>query len=389
MSPYRALSVTGLFWAGLVLPVLLASCSSGAMSSPAPTAAALPTLSATPTVAVSVPPCVLASSQGVLRQINPLVPFLPHDGYADPSGCKVWLVGEEVAPREKAVVMYSEDGGQKVQELATLPQAFRLWGLRVVQNTTLWVAGESKASRGFLAQSADRGQSWKEIPLPSQMRAAMALAFSGNQLWVAGNTDNDALALRSSDGGRTWQEAVRVPPKSQRAYFKAMAVSGETVILVGDDSGEGVVVMSRDGGQTFERFTGWGQFTAATSVALADASHAYVGGWYDPHGHMENAVATLFQTADSGKNWKSVPLPPQAVAVVDLAFLSPTQAYAVMAGGGIYRVTVGGDNAFSWEPLPPVEPKPDLGGPNRFILSGGEALFAFGTNGGGLYYMKP
>ncbi|MBI5443148.1 MAG: hypothetical protein HY900_18270, partial [Deltaproteobacteria bacterium] len=127
---------------------------------------------------------------------------------------------------------------------------------------TLLLAGEA----GMLFRSGDFGASWKRLEPPyegsyfglaADKTAAVAFGLRGR-------------AVRSADGGRTW-EPVTIPSAS--ALSGGRAFSDGSLWLVGSG---GTVLRSTDGGKTFtalgERFEG-----AAGVEEAADGSAVLVG----------------------------------------------------------------------------------------------------------------
>ncbi|HYW14155.1 MAG TPA: hypothetical protein VE871_19475, partial [Longimicrobium sp.] len=142
-----------------------------------------------------------------------------------------------------------------------------LWG----RGDTLWIAGFQRdanaRSHGLVMRSVNGGATWSET---------FSTAASGNrQLWGITGTSggalvvtglqfgtadghNDAVILRSTNGGDSWTEQEVVSEPSARHLYRVWA-QGEHVFAVGERSSEtiagfeGFTMRSADGGVTWTR----------------------------------------------------------------------------------------------------------------------------------------
>jgi hypothetical protein len=141
-----------------------------------------------------------------------------------------------------------------------------VWG----RNDTLWIAGyqrdEFARTHGLIMRSTDRGASWTEtVSTPESGNrqlwgitggAGGALHVTGLQFGTSRGV-NDAVILRSLDGGGTWTEQL-VSETAHRHLYRAWA-QGSHVVAVGEGYNpgatrwEGFTVRSSDGGNTWTR----------------------------------------------------------------------------------------------------------------------------------------
>jgi photosystem II stability/assembly factor-like uncharacterized protein len=103
---------------------------------------------------------------------------------------------------------------------------------------SLLMAGE----RGLLLQSADLGNSWKELPSIYEGSFFGALALKDGKVMVYGMRGN---AFTSADNGKTWQKS-QTPRKV--SLFGGAQLGDGAIVLVGDNN---VVLKSTDGGANF------------------------------------------------------------------------------------------------------------------------------------------
>lgn len=362
-----------------------------------PSATPIPTSTPTPAHSITPTPTALPSATAMLaqscvsgdatwRQIHAPSGFIFHDGYASDNGCQLWLVGEQVNPTHAGALVRSEDGGQNFANVASFSDALHVWRIAFSGPTAAWIGGDTLDGHGLLLQSTDAGQNWQPKALPPEITAVTGLVGIGNQVWVAAQSGVEAVILASNDSSENWQEIVRLSSSDPRqaARFVDLAVSGSTVMMIGTDGTHGIIMVSSDSGKTFSPISRLNDLTTASTAALLDAQHAYIGGYFSTTGRMEEATAVLLRTADGGASWEKLPLPGNASVVTYALFPSAETGYAIL-GAGIEIAHKAGDGSLTWEAAT-LEPKPLFGLERLFAAQNG-TLYAVGV--GGIYRSKP
>jgi photosystem II stability/assembly factor-like uncharacterized protein len=153
---------------------------------------------------------------------------------------------------------------------------------------------DSVDGRFVIIKTTDGGASWNEIPpgkLPPALAGEGAFAASGtcviahgrNNVWIATTA---ARALRSTDGGDTWQAAstpMPTGPSSSGIFSIAFKDSKNGVIVGGDYKKEGEardnVATTNDGGRTWKLVKGPlpGGFRSAVAYAPGASTLVTVG----------------------------------------------------------------------------------------------------------------
>lgn len=189
-------------------------------------------------------------------------------------------------------------------------------------------------SSGF-AHAGDR--TWTAIP-PSG-GVANGFVSTGGDLWMY--QAGVGSALKSTDGGATWQVQTQVP------------AGGQIVVSPHDAQfmyrgGQSKIHRSTDGGAT------WSTFELPTSNVFGD----FVKGIAFHHGDPAIAYASVqdvgvFTTVDAGVSWSLMPTQPPSKAVVSIASDPHDSAvlYLGILNDMLYR---SGDNGATWNAVPAV-----------------------------------
>lgn len=234
-----------------------------------------------------------------------------------------------------------------------------------------------KASARTLYRSADGGQSWKSIAIPSfesgEIASIAASPIAKGVTYVVGK---GLGVLRTGDGGKNWIERNEGLPSRDVIAVAAHTTQPETVYVVVSDHG---VYRSQDAGKNWRLMdrgsqggirqlihsnmagsmqTGW--LFAATSKGvrrtmdcfclwqdagkLGTEAHAVA---YDPE-HPDRFYAVtakgLFRSQDGGENWIQMTSPTSGV--VALAFASTKILYVIDGKGVLFRSA---DDGSTWK----------------------------------------
>lgn len=206
----------------------------------------------------------------------------------------------------------------------------------------LVTAGPSSDPNGSstLYSTADAGTTWRSAPVPGPTtgRGILGIAFAtASDGWLAtlGSTDPRSTTFdvwRTTDGGRTWQNAS-VPEGANRSTTMGNVVFSildpeHLFLLVEGGMADGWVsdlYASADGGRTWspDRVTGPNGVTGALS--FADEADGVIAG-----GAPGNR---LFATADAGRSWERVAYPvPSGADPAFTTFRSAPRFFDATAG---------------------------------------------------------
>lgn len=216
-------------------------------------------------------PSMLALAAPAARSFDVLkLPSIPSTKATSAAMLAIANAGDRlVAVGERGIVLLSDDGGAAWRQ-AQVPVSVTLTGVQFVSEKVGWAIGHL----GVVLNTVDGGQHWT-LQLDGQRAATLALQAerdagvsrgvaqsfvedgpdkplldlyfeSTNVGWVVGAYN---LALRTEDGGKSWQSVMnRLPnPKGQHLY--AVKPVGGALYIVGE---QGLLMRSLDQGQHFE-----------------------------------------------------------------------------------------------------------------------------------------
>jgi photosystem II stability/assembly factor-like uncharacterized protein len=234
-----------------------------------------------------------------------------------------------------------------------------------------WLSPAEGIAGGYIGarimRTADAGQSWTEVPLPSD-QWIYSVALAGDSVWVCGS---NGVIARSSDKGRTW-EATRSPGGAGQGTRGARWVTRDVGQSSSPDpcatrSPSSSVPAEESGGES-----PWGNGT----VRLYAGQHGFgVLSFQEPgkpervqplarpgsgqrvpliaRGSLGDAAygfsTSHFHFAEDGVTWyvrSELPAPPDRVTFLD------DETVILESARGVFRSTVGGD---LWEASAQVE----------------------------------
>jgi photosystem II stability/assembly factor-like uncharacterized protein len=260
-----------------------------------------------------------------------------------PGGEKGWIVGD------KGTILHTEDGGATW----TAQDAPTELELRAVdfadENHGIAVGG----GNGMKRKGADKVVHDKNETIPLKggkidIREALKKARAKRKNW--------ALALRTEDGGKTW-EKIRIDSNfpqwgiSMVDRDRAWATSGHA-----KEHPDGHFRHTLDGGGTW-RTAPPGPYERPArplyGIRFVDENHGWAVGSHSLIGLVGGAAekivlyrekkGSVIHTADGGKTWEvQDPGNPKDVYLLGLCFLDPKKGWVVGERGAAYATTDGG-----------------------------------------------
>lgn len=203
--------------------------------------------------------------------------------------------------------------------------------------------------------------SWRDVGTGTGEQYRGLDAVNRRVAWVAGE---DGGVLRTTDGGRTWQDVA--PPRFSAYAFRDVEARGPriaTILAIGPGE-ESRIYRTHDGGRTWAK-----TFVNHAPNAFYNCMDFWAGGRYglvvsDP----VQGKFRILRTTDGGASWSVVPphgMPPAvdgefnfAASGTCLVTVGKRRAY-MASGGAAARIFRTGDRGRTWRvteaPLPAAE----------------------------------
>ncbi len=218
----------------------------------------------------------------------------------------------------------------------------------------------------FLAlapQAEAHGPKWQPVPTGSTQQFRGLDAVSKRVAWVGGSAGQ---VLRTTDGGRTWQDVS--PPGSAGLLFRDVEAQGPfraSVLAIGEGDASRIYTTA-DGGRTWTL-----AFVNDDPAAFYDCMAFYPGGRHglalsDPVGGKFRIAAT----DDGGRSWHVLPnagMPPAvagefAFAASGTCLVTSGRDAWFASGGGAARVFHSRDGGATWTSTAAPIPAAEAGG---------------------------
>ena len=243
-------------------------------------------------------------------RVNTLRSFLIHDGLASTS-CDLLLVGEQVFPRQRGVLLTSADGGRTVRLAQAFNSALHVWSLTRARGR-IWVAGDARDVGPVLLRARSVSGPWQRIRLPAQVTAVTAVEAQGETVWlgVQARTANgtDALLLRSRSEGTGFREVARVRSVlGQPAHLREVALSPSAVLAAGTDAIRGAALAGPAGGP-LRQIRQAAELHRATGAA-ASGRRLFLTGATGRRDDVSRIRAALLYSTTAGKTWRLISMP--------------------------------------------------------------------------------
>ena len=260
-----------------------------------------------------------------------------------------------VAAGERGTVLLSDDAGASWRQ-AAVPVQTTLTSLHFVDGRNGWATGHL----GVILHTSDGGRSWAKqldgvsagallaAAAPTQHRVEdgpdkpiFDLEFSDPQRGYAVGAYN--LAVRTLDGGKTWQALSTHLPNPKRLHLYAVRATGDTVFIAGE---QGLLLKSVDGGASFSPLAS--PYKGSWFGLLAARSGSLIA--YGLRGHA-------YRSADQGASWEKIETG-AATSIVSGIELDGG-ALALLSQTG--ELLTSRDDGRSFKKTPAAEPVPAAG----------------------------
>lgn len=262
----------------------------------------------------------------------------------------------------KAGFFVSEDGGASWEEMNRGIVYKNVWSIAQHPMTrTLW-AGTSPAD---VFRSDDRGETWQECqqlhtlpstkqwtgPIPPHVSRMKSIGVDGNDTDAIYGAIEEGWAVRSLDGGRTWDQLAE--GMDHDAHFITVMPDGSNVVMAGGGKG---MYRSTDRGTSWAKCSSGLEeyrYTPAYVVVnpsrprrlLTTVTKTGPGGWTRPEG----PGLAFARSDDQGETWRILPeavsadfrpVPRGLVGDAD----APDACFAGMTDGSVWMSPDGGEH---------------------------------------------
>jgi len=234
------------------------------------------------------------------------------------------------------VLFETNDGGRTWTSRFEDTDAKRtFFSLEFVNGLTGFIVGAQGTGTDrlpLILRTTDGGKSWQDTTIKlgsTAMNAALlmhAVSFCNPQMgWAVGSN----VIVRTTNGGQTWETQRS---NNEEILFSVACLSPDRASAVGQN---GLILYTMDGGKT------WDRQISGTTDNLARVRFFGDDGWIV--GGMAGK-SLLLRTRDAGANWRAQQLN-LSEALFDIYF-SGTRGWIVGANGTILKTTNGGQ---MWE----------------------------------------
>jgi photosystem II stability/assembly factor-like uncharacterized protein len=259
----------------------------------------------------------------------------------------------------KSGMFRSRDAGRTWQEINTGLLHRTVWSIAQHRTTGDLYVGASPAS---VYVSHDRGDSWSELealellpetrewhgPVPPHVSRMKDIALTDDASPDIYGAIEEGWAVRSLDGGRSWQQILDDQGKVSHDGHSVKVVAGSAVVIA---TGKGVF-RSDDRGDHFEpanrgleerSYTSSPLSASSDGVLLCGVTAVGPGGWRRPEGG-DSGIA---RSSDGGKTWQvsteGLPTPCAAIPRgIDFAHDNRSLAFVGFTDGSVYTTQDGG-----------------------------------------------
>ena len=145
--------------------------------------------------------------------------------------------------------------------------------------------------RGHILYSDDHGEQWLQASVPTQ-KMLTAVSFPSDDIGYAAG--HDAIILKTTDGGTTWQK-IYDDLKLGIPLLDIRFINNNRGIAVG---AYGLALKTEDGGTTWQTFS--------TAIGNHDELHLNVISGSSDNLYLAGEQGILFHSGDFGKSWQSL-----------------------------------------------------------------------------------
>ena len=229
------------------------------------------------------------------------------------------------SPAPDTALYETRDGGSTWSNITgrvSGPEPVGICGIWVQDEETVYAAGRWAGPPIFL-RTEDGGQSWTSTDLSPLLTGAVDLHFfdADTGLVVGGRgvgpgpeeqRSSRTVILRTTDGGRTWEERYVGSARGEWAWKISFPGPDVGYVSTQGPANSGTVLKTEDGGRT------WRALTVADSAAFSGIGFSSETlGWV--------AGSAVYQTEDGGETWQEVTL---GQSINRFRFLGPDLGFA-------------------------------------------------------------
>jgi photosystem II stability/assembly factor-like uncharacterized protein len=198
-----------------------------------------------------------------------------------------------------------------------------IYDIYAVSPTDYIICGDA----GLIARTSDGGATWIEVKSKTTGKLYSLNFFSATIAYCLGGTKQNPIALKTTDGGFTWDFSTEVP---ENEYFSDIAWFDESALLLSGSK----FLRSTDGGQTWPKPVAEGtqyeyQYSSYSYFSIIDINRAYY--------FIDNRI---YHTTDKGATWKRL-YEHQDQRRVRSIVTTATNVFAVGEKGLSYKVPIG------------------------------------------------
>lgn len=260
--------------------------------------------------------------------------------------CAGIAAATKTGPNPVGSIQWTVDGGQHWSN-AHLPS-----GLTEINEVSLAPGGVGAAigatasAQTVFLETTDGGRRWRALQPPGPIRSLQGVRATATEAWVTGTSVLErGLLLRKPFGSDRWE---RLPLPPDVLDIVGIAVTSRCRsgcgFAVGRSSSSAVIGSVERGRFIRERrFSGSSQLQVVDTV---DGRHGLAGGFLTEATLGRSQRATLFATANSGREWRPVRIP-RGSAVLDVAVWGRRRWVLIAAASGASLI-LSTDSGRSW-----------------------------------------
>ena len=200
-----------------------------------------------------------------------------------------------------------------------------------------------------LLSTFDGGERWTSQPIDLRQDTTFELLATAEALFLTGPGDlNAGVALRSTDGGASWQPIAHPGLDLREIDFAdaevGYALSGTGHIAAGTPD----LYRTDDAGMGWQRIGPAPDGTRLSVIEFLDADRGFVTG-YDC---SQQCVLKIFATQDGGQSWETVfsELPDFPSYPIVFQFVDDDHGWLALEGG--FLITSNGGRTWTQQPVP-------------------------------------
>lgn len=224
--------------------------------------------------------------------------------------------------QDPAEILRTTTGGETWQRVeAGIDQ--RLYDIAFRNEREMFAVGLG----GQILHSTDSGATWGSVRRGDEWLAGVA--FSTQQYgWIVGSRGEEAVLLRSNDGGSTWRDGPDLPEGVRESSLRAIEFRDARFgCVVGTG---GALLLTRDGGEVWTSYPAGSAYLRGIEFA-SDGTIWIVGG-----------PGVVLRSVDGGETFENRPFPVQS-KLNSIAFATPMRGWATTMEGELFETLDGGD----------------------------------------------